>query len=418
MSTARLRLAVLSDLHYDQSVDAQHYRPSTARNGLAGDPMEALLELVKRSTPSSGVEAKLAADYLLCAGDITNKANAGGFSQGWQKLKELQSALGATHLLATTGNHEVSSRAGDKDNQTGNSEQALDPLAAIQQHPDYPCTAFADDTMRWVYWGRGYQIVEEPHALFLLINSSHFHPTTRLNEFDRGRIGDVALALLRTELKARVERNKQRAFVALLHHHPIPHQPLDLVEDRINMYNGTQLMAALQETGVTWLVIHGHKHYGRLVPSQGGMGNPIVFAAGSFGAFLDGELATKTQQQFYLLEVDLLDQTLQPKASGHVRALSWTGSSWVYNNAQKGGLPDRCGYQAPSYDLEVVVNDMSNVMQADNRPYWRWDEIVDRVHALRYLQPQDARFLRQVMNVKGVKATWQDSDWFPTEVSQ
>lgn len=185
MLNARLRLAVLSDLHYDQSTDAQHFRPSTARNGVAGDPMEALLELAKRAPPNGEIESKLTADYLLCAGDITNKANANGFTEGWKKLKELQAALGATHLLATTGNHEVSSRAGDKDNQGGNSEQALDPLATIQQHKDYPCTAFSDDNMRWVYWGRGYQIVEEPNALFLLINSSHFHPTTRQNEFDR-----------------------------------------------------------------------------------------------------------------------------------------------------------------------------------------------------------------------------------------
>ncbi|MGF6998828.1 metallophosphoesterase family protein [Paraburkholderia sp. GAS32] len=410
----RIRVAVLSDLHYDRPLGTQPSRPSIARNGPAGDPMQALLNKIAQSQG----DTQLRADYLLCGGDITNKANPEGFLEGWRKLKELQNALGARHLLAVTGNHEVNSRAGEKDDEAGNSERALDPLAVIQRHADYPSTTFADGDQRWVYWGRGFLFIEEQDILFLLVNSSHFHPTTRQNEFERGRVGDVALQLLRQELKPRVEANRSRAFIALMHHHPIPYEPLDMAEDRINMYNGSQLMESLQETGVSWLVIHGHKHFPRLIPSQGGMGSPFVFAVGSFGAFLDGDLALKTQLQFYIAEIELQDQTLRPKAKGHVRAMSWSGSTWAYNNVETGGLPDRCGYQVPGFDLENVIDKLAQILAADTRPYLSWDETLQCVPELRYTQPTDARFLRRILESRGIGATWPDGEWFPTEVSK
>jgi predicted MPP superfamily phosphohydrolase len=413
---ATIRLAIAADLHYSPAQAPQPSRPAAAFTGAAGDPMHALLQRLGRENASGGSELK--ADYLLCAGDITNKASPEGFDEGWARLKDLQVALDARHLLAVTGNHEVNSRAGEVDDQPGNSEQALDPLAIIQKHPDYPCTAF-DDTQRWVYWGRGYQVINEPQAVFLLLNSSHFHPTTRANEFERGRVSDIALAMLRTDLKVLVEANKSKVFIALMHHHPIPHQPLDMPQDRINMHNGPQLMELLQETGVTWLVIHGHKHQGRLILAQGGLGSPVVFAAGSFGAILDGDAATLTKLQFYILEIDLVDQSVQPKARAHVRALYWSGSSWEWTKAYRDGVPDRCGYSVPSQDLEALVDELySELNGEDSVPFLSWDEVLERKPKLRYLMPADARILRKIMESKGVKSTWPDNLSFPSEVAK
>lgn len=416
MPISRLRLAVISDLHYDQK-DAdttEPCRPSAAMNGRAGDPMEALLNLLSAQGDSKDA---LTADYILCGGDITNRASTNGFNAGWNKLKELKELLGAKHILAVTGNHEVNSRAGDTDNQIGNSDRALDPLAVIQKHPDYPSSTFSNDSERWVYWGRGFHIIEEPSALFLLINSSHFHPTTRPNEFERGRVSDVAIQLLQSSLKDFVDKDKTRAFVALMHHHPIPHQPLGLVESRDDMYNGPQLIEVLQGTGVTWLVIHGHKHHSRLIDAQGGMGSPIVFSAGSFGAHLDGELAVQTKLQFYILEVDRIDQTVQPAASGHVRALSWSGSDWRYNNSRSNGIPDRCGYKIPTPNLEVIAADLVKVMRADSSPFLNWEEVIEKVTDLRYLQPTQLNFLPSALKAKGISCTWDEGEWRPKDLS-
>lgn len=354
-----IRLAIASDLHYAEPSGPNPSRPATTKAGTAGDPMHALLELVKKDAGCE--DRQFAADYLICPGDVTNQASAAGFQAGWSQLKSLKDALGAQHLLATTGNHEVHSRASDKDNQVGLSTQSLDPLAVIQQHSDYPCTCLTDD-QRWVYWGRGYQIVENPSVLFLIINTSHFHPTTRANEFERGRISDIALQALRKDLDVRVSADKARAFVAVMHHHPIPHQAGTAPEENIEMQNGSQLIQLLENTNVAWLVIHGHKHQGRIISAQGGNNPPMVFAAASFGAMLDGVLATQTHQQFYILDLTICDQSIEPTAKGHLRAWHWTGTSWEPARKYTHGLPDGCGYQIPPCNIQSVLDSLVKEM--------------------------------------------------------
>ncbi|WP_325048563.1 metallophosphoesterase [Achromobacter xylosoxidans] len=378
--------------------------------------MHALLKLVEQ-TAGEGVTRQFGADYLICPGDVTNQASAAGFEAGWAQLKALKTALGARHLLATTGNHEVHSRATEKDNEIGMSIQALDPLAVIQRHPDYPCTCLSDDE-RWVYWGRGYQIVEQPNILFLIINSSHFHPTTRSNEFERGRISDIALQSLREDLARRVAQDKARVFVALLHHHPIPHQAGTAPEENIEMHNGSQLIQLLEQTNVAWLVIHGHKHDGRLISAQGDHNAPMVFAAASFGAMLDGVLATQTHQQFYILDLEIFDQSIEPMARVQVRAWHWTGTSWEAARKHAHGLPDRCGYQRPSFSLRPVLDGLAETLAAESRPFLKWEEAAERHAELGYLMPGQVQFLRNMMESKGIRTVWGTDDWFPQEVAK
>ena len=374
--------------------------------------MQALLARVAKDNASGAHEFE--ADYLVCPGDVTNQASAAGFEVGWSKLKALQVALGAQHLLATTGNHEVHSRAGEKDDVVGLSTQALDPLAAIQQHADYPSTCL-NDSDRWVYWGRGYQIVEKPNILFVIINSSHFHPTTRANEFERGRISDIALDLLKTELNQRIAVDKKRVFVALLHHHPIPHEAGTAPEENIQMHNGSQLIRMLDDTNVAWLVIHGHKHEGRLIQAQGSNNPPTVFAAASFGAALDGVLATKTRQQFYILNLDVCDHSIEPTAKCRIRAWYWTGTSWEPARKLAEGLPDRCGYQIPQPHRPTVLEALLRTLR-DSGSFLEWEEAVARHTELGYLPPDQVKFMKSMMLQLGIKTTWEDDHWFPQEV--
>lgn len=410
-----IRLAIASDLHYVEPSGAHPSRPATAKAGTTGDPMHALLELVKQD--AAGSERQLAADYLVCPGDVTNQASAAGFEVGWTQLKSLKDALGAKHLLATTGNHEVHSRASDKDNQVGLSTQSLDPLAVIQRHPDYPCTCLTNDE-RWVYWGRGYQIVEEPHILFLIINTSHFHPTTRANEFERGRISDIALQALKQDLAIRVATDKARAFVAVMHHHPIPHQASAAPEENIEMQNGSQLIQLLESTNVAWLVIHGHKHEGRIISAQGANNPPMVFAAASFGAMLDGVLATQTHQQFYILELEIQDQSIEPTARAHLRAWHWTGTSWELAQKHAHGLPDGCGYQIPAFNLQAVLDALVGTLAAEDGPFLQWDEVVEKHSELSRLLPGKVKFMRDMMASKNIRTTWEADSWFPQEVAK
>lgn len=408
-----IRLAIVSDLHYVQPSPGTDSMPAVAQGSPVGDPMRGLLARIERES-KTGDAREFEADYLICPGDVTNQASAEGFDAGWSQLKALQSALGARHLISTTGNHEVHSRAGDKDNLPGLSTQALDPLAAIQRHSDYPSTSLSDEA-RWVYWGRGYQIIEQPGVLFVVINSSHFHPTTRANEFERGRISDIALEQLRADLARHVADDKKRVFVALLHHHPIPHEAGTAPEESIQMHNGNQLIKMLEDTDVAWQVIHGHKHEGRLIQAQGANNPPMVFAAASFGAKLDGVLATKTRQQFYVLDLEVCDQTIQPTAKCRIRAWHWTGTTWERARKIADGLPDRCGYQIPPIQRQQVLQHLKQTL-TDNGSFLSWEEAVAKHEELGYQLPAQISFMRPMMDKMGITSSWDSDDWFPQEV--
>lgn len=413
-----IRLAVISDLHFRRHSNEETCRPAAATQGKSTDPVEGLLTLIQNGSAHIGFDDDRIADYLLCPGDIGDMADAAAFNQGWERLKALQKALGAKHLIASTGNHEVSSRASPVDDLAGNVEAEVDPLAAMQSQNDYPSDLLDPDVGRWVYWGRGYEIIETGEMLLVLVNSSHFHPTTRANEFERGRIGEVSLSQLRKELLGRVKSNEDRVFIMLLHHHPIAHESLDVKLGKIPMSNGPNLMEVLAQTGVAWLVIHGHKHFPRLIySSDEGAGRSVVFAAGSGGAQLTGDVAEKTRLQFYLVEASILDQRVMPKAEGRFRAYSWIDRAWQPSVRRKEGLPDRCGYRIPEMDFQALGVQIKEALLTSGEKYMKWVELATVVPLLAHILPKDAPTLKKVLASMEVKSTWEDGDYFPKEFS-
>jgi Icc-related predicted phosphoesterase len=294
VSAAKLRIAVITDLHYmlDSTSGGNTIRIQAAA-GTTFDPMDDLMSFV--------VGNNVKADILICGGDITNQANQTAFLTGWNKLKTLRDALGAKELISATGNHEILSRPPHEQYPVGDSLHTHDPVGWLQEIDDYPAIFGTDPERRWVYWGRGYDIVDTEAATIVVLNSCHYHMTMQPLEFERGKIGSVLLKDLKRQLARR--KNNKKLQILLLHHHPIQHPDHD-VEGQIDMFNGNKLIEALIETGTEWLVIHGHKHDPRLIRAQGAIWQPIIFSAGSFGARLGGTLATKTKNQFYVLDID------------------------------------------------------------------------------------------------------------------
>src|SRR4051794_7768201 len=103
-STPLATLAVVSDLHAfanaKGSTDSVLDLSPNALN--KANPLGDLIDTVKAK--------RLRADALLCAGDICNKADAGGLQNAWEKLHTLSVALEAEYLVPTCGNHDLDSR--------------------------------------------------------------------------------------------------------------------------------------------------------------------------------------------------------------------------------------------------------------------------------------------------------------------
>ncbi|TDY15741.1 calcineurin-like phosphoesterase family protein [Paraburkholderia sp. BL6665CI2N2] len=400
---AMLRVAVLSDLHYTQVKD-QCLPQAASAGGL--DPME---ELIKRFQPENP-----SADILVCPGDITDRANPVAFAAGWRQLNRLGTALGVKRSLAATGNHEVQSRLKGDPVAPGNAEHAIDPVECLVNTPGYP-TDFPLPHQKWVYWGRGYEILCDETSVVVIVNSCHYHVTLQDNEFERGRISDAALENLQQDLKKLATDRPFRLLV--VHHPPLPHEETGLDLGRTPMHNGPALMKALRATGLDWLVIHGHKHHHRLVRADGEVFQPFVFGAASFGAMLRGDMARRTRNQFYIITLETTKDALDADClSGSIQALHWSNSGWEETTDISWGLPNGCGFTSQTVDLSALAVGMRNLLQTLDGQFLEWPEVVTQLPQLRFLMPEQVIALKGMMRRASINFLDGDN-LFPSQLS-
>lgn len=405
-----VRLVVVSDLHYRKHQN-QEVRPAATARGMGDyDPVAAFVETLR----NEGVSA----DYVICPGDITDRASPEGLKQGWERLKEIKAVVGARHLIAATGNHEVCSRNDDPIHDVaGNAEANVDPLGMLQSLSEYPSSHWNGVDRSWVYWGRGYEFIEDGIALFLLINSSHFHPTMKPNEFERGRISDQTLRRLSDEIGEKIAVSKAKIFIAILHHPPVSHESLQHQLGRIEMFNGSRLVEVLDRSGCPWLILHGHKHDGRLVMAQGAGCQPIVFAAGSIGADINGQQAgLYTKLQGYVITLELSKNPL-PSLRGCVTSYAWVDNKWVPATAPRHGIPNGCGFSFPSLNINSLAEKLKNCITEKGAAYLNLDEMKVEVPELRYLMPGQVEQFRLAVQKLGGVFTWPDNQVYPNDVT-
>ena len=405
-----LKIVVISDLHYRMHPNREVRPAATSRGAGDYDPVEAFVEMLRRD--------EVSADYVVCPGDITDRASPDGLKFGWERLKEIKALVGARHLIAATGNHEVCSRDDDPVHErAGNVEAAVDPLAMLQSLSDYPSSHWNGADRSWVYWGRGYEFIEDGSVLFLLINSSHFHPTMKVNEFERGRISDQTVKRLSGEIGEKIKATNAKVFIAVLHHPPVNHESLYHELGRIEMFNGSRLVELLDRSGCPWLILHGHKHDGRLIMAQGAGSQPIVFAAGSIGADLAGHQAgLYTKLQAYVLTLDVSENPL-PSLRGSVTSYAWVDNKWTLATAPRHGIPTGCGFSSPSLNVNILAEKLRTRIEENGVEYLNLSEMQVEVPELRYLMPGQVEHFRTAVERLGGTFTWPDSQFYPDDVS-
>lgn len=406
-SPTSLRIAIATDLHYLQGDDGGIY-PQVCVSSSKIDPMAELIGKLS----SVDCPIRPIADILLCPGDITTRACVESFKKGWGDLKQLQSVLGAHELIAATGNHEIVSRGDNTHSFPGNSESAIKPFEHLIIAEDYPARFKARD-QKWIYWGRGFEVVTGDDWVVVTLNSCHYHNSLLPNEYERGRIGDAALAELDQKLKDFSSRYKYK--IVMLHHPPTLHEELDVELGRIAMYNGELLIKTLENTCEDWLVLHGHKHLSRLVQAAGGEYAPIILGAASFGAMVTGDLAGKTRNQFYILE--LISSECGERTKGVFEALSWDGNEWSLTSKVTHGLPHGCGFDLENqFKSRKVAQLIKRFIEDGKQPFVTWSELKSGIAELSYLMPKDISNLCEMLDNLDVRRTPVDGSWFPEQL--
>lgn len=367
-----VKLAVLSDLHFatDERGKDQTHVVLSRQTIPKQHPYYDLLHLIEHSG--------LTADFVLCPGDITYQADQAALGVAWTAINNVASKLGAAHVIASTGNHDVISRNADT------APEIWEYLKQLQ--PTYPYTS-ANSEQRLYYWAEHFLIAEMEGVRVVSLNTCNSHSRGE-TEYKHGRVTDYTIARLEQELK---DRGKRAFNILLCHHHPMKHPDLSQVlADYSEMRQGAKLLAMLEESEQPWLVIHGHKHSPRLDYAQGQSGDaPVVFSAGSFSAILSPAYFPGASNQFYILELDI-DYISKNGKAGVIRAWDWReGQGWMHAQPQagvKGRIPTGAGF---GHKSNAALDARAIALKFNDNDRITWAEVEQEFPWIRYVTPAD-----------------------------
>jgi 3',5'-cyclic AMP phosphodiesterase CpdA len=396
-----LRLAVISDIHihHDEHKYAteSNYVQNMSITDYRVNPFAALRALITQKS--------LAADFLICSGDITDKAHPGALAHGWELMGEVANELKARTVLAAAGNHDVDSRFGFSEYDAKG--------AAMRLIPDFP---IANRQLANQYWSRHYCIIRGGNYQIVLLNSAAYHgegaafplgdraAVVNEPEYLHGRISDQTLQSLEADL----QNHTYPVNILVCHHHPTR---IDAVpdDDYSAMMNGEALISFLSQPGRgRWIIIHGHRHVAA-IQRPGGIAHnagPLTFCAGSFGKVLPA--GWPSANQFYILDIHT-----NPSSVGQSVACEYRSWTWVRNGS--GWQPARFDESLPGFggfgyigELDALAELVSQTL-TPSQPSLTYGEVIETVPNLRFLAPGDWQHLKVHLGNRNVRVS-QDAD--------
>lgn len=384
----QLRVAIIGDPHFFTPSDAGNASISHVRLTSSGE----FIDRQPQHNPWEGLklmvsEQSIVADVLLCVGDITYCADNIGLKKAWDELQQLAALLGARHLVTATGNHDILSRSIAKriaTNPTRELSSALglfEPLKTLS--PPYPVVEFTNGIAvdhrltRTKYFGDSLVLVEADHYRILVLNSCCEHGSDAY-QYERGTFPKSAQRALAEELNS---ATSEKINILVCHHPPEPHSEHDLGSHDF-IENGEALIQCLERHG-SWLIVHGHKHHGRITYAKGTGSAPVIFAAASLGIHLDLTLSGM-RNQFYCTDVY---QKSTGRLLGKVAAWDWfMGTGWRKATPKPGGIFDGCGFGARQ-PIEDIAEEISKLIPCS------WQDVASQIPNVAFLTPDEMNLL-------------------------
>lgn len=333
-------------------------------------------------------------DLLICAGDISNKANLKSFEYGWNFINRVGIELNIGKILSVPGNHDHASRSNQK---------TFGPKHHMQHvTPSFPSNDFALTTH---FWAWNWCHVEHDNSNIILLNSSAYHGYE--DEHKHGRIPQETALQIEQYIKKDQFKEKGINFL-ICHHHPYKMDHITDGDDYESMDGGDRLGNILTESSKgPWIIIHGHKHIPqiRYAPSTS-MASPIVFSAGSFSAKLYPELLEKTKNQFYVIDIDLKKTQQTGRATGKFETYEWSISSG-WRASESPFLPAKGGFGSskPPYELAMEVVEHLNKI---NENYLNELDLSPFYEHLNYFTPWDIKKFQEALGKNNLEATFQN----------
>ncbi|WP_304708914.1 metallophosphoesterase [uncultured Rikenella sp.] len=358
-----LRIAVISDMHCMYKED--YNSPDTIlfsnqlRCGDKKHPIETLIQLIQ--------ENDLTCDYVLCPGDIANKADIQGLISGFGFLQEIRSALQAKCLFCAPGNHDVAFM----DHKWF--DTAHQPLKAL--HQDYPVPG--DDRKRQ-FLADNFYVYSDEQIVVLCVDSVHNY--TDKENAQKTLITHATLGKIQSQLSELVPVQGV-IKIALTHHHPIKYSNTDYLQykDADALENGDQLLDILKKSGFH-LLIHGHKH----IPRVEIRNDFPIFCAGSFSGLQNLKLGDDANT-FHIVDVKLPDDSSPQYAQGVIRTWEYRqNNGWTMNDSPTKGFPALTGFGS-----RISVADIASKIDTliGSQPLITYKEVEDGCPFIHWLTP-------------------------------
>ncbi|WP_082960052.1 metallophosphoesterase [Mycobacterium sp. 852002-53434_SCH5985345] len=330
-------------------------------------------------------------DLLLVAGDICDKADEAALKYAWRHLVELANDTGAT-LIATAGNHDLDSRH----------QADIDPRGALYDLiPPFPAL---DNTTRDEFWSKNFAVVEPARDegsniipwRVVTLNSAAFHGYVGNDdrELDHGRISKRTARRLRAELESR--NQEANLNIMLVHHHL--HQLPYIDQEEQSIIRDVYLLTELLEEFSPWIVIHGHKHRGRLLFAGGEGHAPAIFSAASMSAFpLTPSATAGTTNQAYIVtfaDPERLEMLQDIGVGGRFIALDWAPTKgWKFaTSSNEFTLPGRGGFGWRA-DPRTLATSIAREMTRTNVTSISREELLALEPRLDFLSPTGINML-------------------------
>ncbi len=364
-----MKIIVISDLHIGDGAVSNEFSVGQSNNAVKNRFLSELKDLVNKED--------IKADYLVVAGDITDRATKEEFQLASKRLKEISEivGVGSSKIFFVPGNHD-----GNWAEEKKSIEADEDLQLTIARKYEYlQVNEFfkesLDNASVGCYYTEPYFAIWSDDNLNVIgINSSVFDHYN--NKPHHGVVRKQDLKLLDEKLEELKVGKSEKINLLLIHHHPIqqPDLPFDRADHSI-LQNAGVLMDLASKHQINF-IIHGHKHIPRLAQYTDGYQHPInILCAGSFSARLDDRWFQGVPNTIHQVEIDKIC-TINKSPFGKVTSWSHnTGHGWTRDESINGiAHKEFFGNRMTPAELEINLRESIEVFFS-KQDHIKWSEL-------------------------------------------
>ena len=377
------RLLIVSDLHVTNDEISEAGESLISANPKASELGDKMFSGIANCISAEDLKI----DWVICPGDLGDKAEVIGLNYAWEKLEKLTQEIGANHLIGTAGNHDFDSRI------------SVDPKSNLQAlSPLFPGITQTDCDK---YFARNYCIYTDVNVRIVNLNSSAYHgyKSEEGEEYLHGRVEDSTIDQIRGE----IESDLFDVNILLTHHHMMKNDHI-YKADKSEMEGAGKLLNMLSETTKSpWLVIHGHQHYPELDYGRGSSLAPIIVSAGTLSAKLSGTHASASPNQFYIIELSEKNDAHEGWfPCGRVKSWHWSAEGKWSRSPLEHKIPYGAGFGCktnPTQAAEKVLK----ILDMGKQRFITLEDVFSSEPQLEFLLPGDLSLLFHTLKENGVK---------------